>query len=218
MKPLNIAFIHPDLGIGGAERLVVDAALGLQSKGHNIMIYTSHHDASHCFPETIETLKVTVIGDWLPRHIFGLGHILFAIARSIVLALTLLYYGTKYDVMIVDQMSASVPILRYTGAKILFYCHFPDYLLSKRTSLIKRLYRMPIDYLEEITTRMSDSVLVNSKFTQSVFKDSFRSISASPKVLYPGLPLDSYDKKCDANAPDVKLLKRYLHVTKAAGK
>lgn len=70
---LRIAFVHPDLGIGaseqlltavelmtvtydiqtgGAERLVVDAALGLQKLGHEVVIYTSHHDPNHCFDET----------------------------------------------------------------------------------------------------------------------------------------------------------------------
>lgn len=38
--------------IGGAERLVVDAALGLQKLGHSVDIYTSHHDPTHCFDET----------------------------------------------------------------------------------------------------------------------------------------------------------------------
>ena len=28
-KMLRVAFLHPDLGLGGAERLVVDAAAGL---------------------------------------------------------------------------------------------------------------------------------------------------------------------------------------------
>ncbi|KAG5455990.1 MAG: hypothetical protein BJ554DRAFT_4393 [Olpidium bornovanus] len=49
---MRVAFVHPDLGIGGAERLVVDAASGLQSNGHSVVIYTSHHDRSHCFKET----------------------------------------------------------------------------------------------------------------------------------------------------------------------
>ena len=69
MTPLRIAFIHPDLGIGnrriyplftpqsnyiagGAERLVVDAAVGLQKLGHTVHVYTSHHDTAHCFDET----------------------------------------------------------------------------------------------------------------------------------------------------------------------
>ena len=47
----NIVFVHPDLGIGGAERLVIDAAVGLQSKGHKVTILTSHRDPTHCFEE-----------------------------------------------------------------------------------------------------------------------------------------------------------------------
>jgi alpha-1,3/alpha-1,6-mannosyltransferase len=65
---MRVAFIHPDLGlgeslssvyfvnlntvIGGAERLIVDAALGVQQLGHTVHIYTSHHDPNHCFDET----------------------------------------------------------------------------------------------------------------------------------------------------------------------
>lgn len=49
---MRIAIVHPDLGIGGAERLIVDAAVELKARGHEITIYTSHHDLNHCFPET----------------------------------------------------------------------------------------------------------------------------------------------------------------------
>ena len=50
-RRLGIWFIHPDLGIGGAERLVVDAAVGLQQLGHRVAVFTSHCDRSHCFDE-----------------------------------------------------------------------------------------------------------------------------------------------------------------------
>ncbi|KAF3442399.1 hypothetical protein FNV43_RR16315 [Rhamnella rubrinervis] len=43
---MNIAIIHPDLGIGGAERLVA-------SHGHKVHIFTAHHDKNRCFEETI---------------------------------------------------------------------------------------------------------------------------------------------------------------------
>lgn len=52
-----------------------------------------------------------------------------------------------------------------SGVRILFYCHFPDQLLTGRVGLAKRLYRMPIDWMEEVTTGMADVVVVNSKFT-----------------------------------------------------
>lgn len=66
-----MAFIHPDLGIGGAERLVVDAAIGLQSLGHEVVIYTSHHNPNHCFDETrngqlkikVATHQMIVVGE-----------------------------------------------------------------------------------------------------------------------------------------------------------
>lgn len=47
---VRVLFIHPDLGIGGAERLVVDAALALKSKGKVVSFLTAHHDKKHCFP------------------------------------------------------------------------------------------------------------------------------------------------------------------------
>lgn len=83
---------------------------------------------------------------------------------------------TKFDVFIVDQQSVCVPFVRLLlGTPVVFYCHFPDKLLSggweigsdsaagnidlsrqvkgsNRASLLKRLYRWPIDRLEEITT------------------------------------------------------------------
>jgi hypothetical protein len=51
VKPKNIVFFHPDLGIGGAERLVIDAAVGLQDLGHKVTIFTSYCDRGHCFDE-----------------------------------------------------------------------------------------------------------------------------------------------------------------------
>lgn len=47
----NIVFVHPDLGIGGAERWVIDAAVGLQGRGHRVAVLTSWRDKGHCFEE-----------------------------------------------------------------------------------------------------------------------------------------------------------------------
>ena len=51
LKRGTVVFVHPDLGIGGAERLVVDAAVGLQAEGYAVTILTSHCDPTHCFEE-----------------------------------------------------------------------------------------------------------------------------------------------------------------------
>ncbi len=46
---------------GGAERLVVDSACCIQSKGYQVVIYTTNHPLDHCFPETKNELKVEVL-------------------------------------------------------------------------------------------------------------------------------------------------------------
>jgi alpha-1,3/alpha-1,6-mannosyltransferase len=66
---VKVLFLHPDLGIGGAERLVVDAGLALKAKSHEVHFVTCHHDVAHCFEETRDgSLNVTSVGDWLPRY------------------------------------------------------------------------------------------------------------------------------------------------------
>ena len=49
---VNVVFLHPDLGIGGAERAVLDTGLALKAKGHNVKFVTAHHDVGHSFQET----------------------------------------------------------------------------------------------------------------------------------------------------------------------
>lgn len=39
--------------------------------------------------------------------------------------------------------------------QVVFYCHFPDLLLAKHTTLLRKIYRMPIDFIEERTTGKS---------------------------------------------------------------
>ncbi len=61
-KKKNIVFFHPDLGIGGAERLVIDAAVGLQNCGHKVVIFTSHCDPKHCFDEARDGMRESYYG------------------------------------------------------------------------------------------------------------------------------------------------------------
>ena len=60
----KIVFVHPDLGIGGAERLVIDAAVGLQNLGHKVTILTSHCDPTHCFEEARDGKCAQLRGIW----------------------------------------------------------------------------------------------------------------------------------------------------------
>ncbi|KAH8100331.1 alpha-1,3-mannosyltransferase ALG2 [Cristinia sonorae] len=203
--------------IGGAERLVVDAALGLQRLGHAVDIYTSHHDPKHCFDETRDgTLRVHAIHPPFPRHFRGKFHIFFSHAQQLHLITHILSPSAPiYDVYFVDQLSTCVPLLRVLGGtRVVFYCHFPDKLLAggayvegkiqRSGGLLKRLYRLPMDLLEEITTAQADVILANSKFTARVFKTHFTSIRVTPRVVYPGINLAAYEATAiDPSDPDV---------------
>lgn len=196
---MNIAIIHPDLGIGGAERLIVDAAVELASLGHKVHIFTSHHDKNRCFEETLSgVFDITVYGAFLPRHIFYRLHAVCAYLRCMFVALCLLFMWPSFDIILADQVSVVIPILKLKkSAKVVFYCHFPDLLLAQHTTMLRRIYRKPIDFIEEITTGMADLILVNSRFTASTFAATFKNLDArgiKPAVLYPAVNVDQFEK------------------------
>ena len=177
--------------LGGAERLFIDAALGLQQLGHFVTIYTSHFDPKRAFDEVRDgTIKVKVLGNTLvPRNISGKFSIVCAMLRQLHLLYCLKNSeeGSAYDVFIVDQLSICVPFLRQylPKGKILFYGHFPDKLLADHESIVKKIYRAPFDWLEQWSTGLSDVIVVNSKFTKSVYREAFPKITVDPEVLYP---------------------------------
>uniref|UniRef100_H2ZJH8 Alpha-1,3/1,6-mannosyltransferase ALG2 n=1 Tax=Ciona savignyi TaxID=51511 RepID=H2ZJH8_CIOSA len=195
---MQVVFLHPDLGIGGAERLVVDAALALKSKGHRVSFITAHHDRAHCFEETKDgTFSINVAGDWLPRKIMGGFHAVCAYIRMIYITLYLVFASSfKPDVVFCDQISVCIPIIRLASrAKVVFYCHYPDKLLTGRESWMKWLYRKPLDWMEERTTGMAHFVLVNSHFTARIFRGAFTSLKdIETHVLHPTINSTTFDK------------------------
>lgn len=130
-----------------------------------------------------------------------------------------------FDVVIVDQLSATIPLLRWFGAnRVVFYCHFPDQLLSPSRNLsydprlsvpfsfkgqLRAFYRAPIDQLEEGTTAEADKILVNSEFTSQVFQKTFPDMRRIPRVVYPGIDTTGYGNEVVA-APGDKWLVRLV--------
>lgn len=66
----TVVFFHPDLGIGGAERLVVDAAVGLQQRGHRVVVFTNHCDPAHCFDECRDGTPSSSSSHHLVFHVY----------------------------------------------------------------------------------------------------------------------------------------------------
>lgn len=134
------------------------------------------------------------------------------------------------SVLFIDQLSASIPLLKLVLPrtpsspssssspspsspslsslipKILFYCHFPDKLLALgRSSLAKRLYRLPFDELESWSTGLSDGIAVNSNFTKSIFASAFPRLAAvgwDPDVVYPSVDVSQSVRLGDSRDGD----------------
>jgi alpha-1,3/alpha-1,6-mannosyltransferase len=188
-RSLRIGMLHPDLGIGGAERLVVDAAAQLQAAGHHVTLFTTHHDHSRCFEETRDgTLTVRVHGDFLPRQMGGRLLAWWAIVRMTYLSGVVALRYEPFDVIFCDLVAHALPVLRtFSTARLVFYCHFPDLLLTPTRQGWYRWYRKPIDRLEAFAMGKADRILVNSQFTAEIFRRTFSHCPLVPEVVSPGV-------------------------------
>lgn len=155
--------------------------------------------------------------------------ILCAILRQIALVLSTGIFSSELktlapDVIFVDQLSVCVPLFRtiYPKAKILFYGHYPDRLLVKQdqgwTKHIKKVYRVPFDALEEWSTGCSDSIVVNSKYTRSVYRTTFPWFRIrSLRVIYPCVDTKGSEERTTSPSlwPEKKL---FLSINRFEGK
>lgn len=132
-----------------------------------------------------------------------------------------------FDVLVVDQLSTTIPLFRWFGQnRVVFYCHFPDLLLSPGSaatiscavdprgprpfsfaSELRALYRAPVNAIEQATTGEADKVLVNSKFTSEVFQRTFAELRRIPRVVYPAVDVDAYGKAVESTEQDKWLVK-----------
>ena len=155
-----------------------------------------------------------VRGNWLfPPSILGRFAILCAVARQIHLILSVWMTAELGELQptdfFVDQLSVGLPLLRVAvnnlsaprpdgdgdrhcvpppRPSIFFYCHFPDLLLARgRERLVKRLYRLPFDTLEEWSMGYADAIAVNSSFTKGIVARTWPKLAVEKKlsVVYP---------------------------------
>ncbi|GMT14217.1 hypothetical protein PFISCL1PPCAC_5514 [Pristionchus fissidentatus] len=190
---MRVTVLHPDLGIGGAERLIVDAALALQAKGHTVKVVTNQYDSAHAFRECSQ-LDISTSFSWFPRAFCGRFKALFAYIRMCLAAVYVALF-MQQDVILCDQISACLFVLRcLTKARLVFYCHFPDLLLTDRNGRLKSWYRKVIDCLEARSIDKADVICVNSNFTASIVRLTFPRLAARPlTVLYPSLNTAFFD-------------------------
>jgi glycosyltransferase involved in cell wall biosynthesis len=119
-------------------------------------------------------------------------------------------------VIVLDVLPTSIPLLRYClpQAGILFYCHFPDKLLTRNTvngeaietdssirpSFLARLYRGVLNGLEEVTLNAAHVICVNSQFTKTTVQREFEGLRQRDiEVLYPAISSSSSSQDDSSN-------------------
>ncbi|CDJ53856.1 glycosyl transferase, group 1 domain containing protein, putative [Eimeria brunetti] len=156
-KQTKVAFFHLDLGVGGAEQLVLQTALQTHEAFVDSLrlpckvdLFTSYYDKSRCLESSRDRrLNIRVFGSFLPHAILRRFRVACSILRMVYLVLAAIVTGNVgYDLVFNDQVAVVNPLLRLIG--------------------------------------MCDMVLVNSKFTAETFCKTFPSFRmAKPRVLYP---------------------------------
>lgn len=101
-KQKTVAIIHPDLGIGGAESLIINVALALQEANYRVKVFTPHFDPNRCFQEAKEKLNVEMRGNFWPRSIYGRFIALCAYLRMLLCTLYVIFREEKFDYYILD--------------------------------------------------------------------------------------------------------------------
>jgi alpha-1,3/alpha-1,6-mannosyltransferase len=192
-RPLNIAFLRPGLGIGGAERLAVDAALELGARGHAVTLFVGDRQEAQLDEVRAGLVRVVAVGRFLPAQVAQRLRAPASIARAAWAARALARSTPAPDVVVCDLVPHVIPLVRrLVRVPVASYCNFPDLLLAPRRRGLYALYRAPIDRLEAAGLQAADRVLVNSRFTASVVRATFPRLRVGAlEIVYPGVEIDA---------------------------
>lgn len=129
-----------------------------------------------------------------PVHVGGRLRVAAAIARMTVGAMAVLHDSDPPDLVLCDVVPHVIPVLRALRPRlpVLFYCHFPDQLLTPPRLGLYRWYRRPFDALERAGTARATVTMVNSRYTAHVFARTYPTIATAPHVVYPGVDVDRW--------------------------
>ncbi len=220
-SPFQVVFVHLDLGIGGAEQLVLSLAKASLQAGHDVQLVTCNCRQEHCFdevkkPHGILADRLHVWGNYIPSCVLNMGTALCSSIRLLYLCVWTTWCFPQADLVVLDVLPTPIPLLLpYTS--VLFYSHFPDKLLTRDTvngqliqqqqqvSFWKQTYRSFLDSVEETTMGLADLLVVNSNFTKSMIQSTFVSLVNKPiQVLYPAIACCPPETKDHVSAPKSK--------------
>jgi len=178
------------MGIGGAERLIGQAAVACARAGYDVTLYTRRLELEFEMGDGRELVKTKIIGRWIsPKVTFRL-QLLTQVLWTLWVVFVLFVKRQKIDLFVSDLVPHAVLFTKRLFPRVnhVVYCHFPDQLLVRPESIGRfEWYRGPMDRMEVRALLAADQVMVNSNFTQ----DALLSIAPNMRpdaleVVYPG--------------------------------
>ncbi|KAK5968690.1 Glycosyl transferase [Trichostrongylus colubriformis] len=196
---MHVVIIHPEQWNGGSDRCTVALIRHFVSKGYKVTWLTTMIDEywkDHKF-DGVDIHEVGLKlhpGDWW--------------SQNVALGWYLIFNNIKPDLVVIDHSARfgvtlntcngigllCVPLIkwRFPSCKVLFYCHFPQQLVTPSRFFLYRWYSNLIGVIEEHLFEHTDVIMVNSHFTASQFSRVMPRIEKSKiRVVYPPCDVDS---------------------------
>uniref|UniRef100_A0A0N4Z5U7 Alpha-1,3/1,6-mannosyltransferase ALG2 n=1 Tax=Parastrongyloides trichosuri TaxID=131310 RepID=A0A0N4Z5U7_PARTI len=182
---MQIVIIHPEQWNGGSDRCTMALIRHFSQAGHQVIWYTTMID-EYWKDEDFSGIDVRNLnlpchpGDWW--------------SQNAALGLYSIFDDINPDAIIIDHSASCLPILkwRFPRCKILFYCHFPQQLVTPSRFFLYRWYSGLIGLLESHLFELADVIMVNSKFTAENFHRVMPNIAKEKlTVVYPPCDVDA---------------------------
>ena len=99
---MRVAFLHPNMGLGGAEQFIVNLAMGCKKLGWYVKIFTPAYEPTRALEQLKDgTIDIEVRGNVIPKKIFGRCNALCEYIRLLIAAIYLVLFGGDFDLVIV---------------------------------------------------------------------------------------------------------------------
>lgn len=94
-----------------------------------------------------------------------------------IISIYFIFSFTGSDLVVVDQITLPIPLLRLFGHKVLYYCHFPEALLNdNKPTKLGKVYRLVLDTVEVVCLYFASILCFNSNYTKENVEQVFPSV------------------------------------------
>uniref|UniRef100_A0A158Q7S6 Alpha-1,3/1,6-mannosyltransferase ALG2 n=1 Tax=Elaeophora elaphi TaxID=1147741 RepID=A0A158Q7S6_9BILA len=208
-----VVILHPEQWNGGSDRCTLGMIKHFVELGHRVIWYTTMIDCywnAKLF-DNVEIRDVNLPlhpGDWWTQNIVLAWQLIFS---GLVPDLVVIDHSARYmnknnydlqyssgftycQVPNVKLLTSCLPMLkwRFPNVKILFYCHFPQQLVTPMRFFLYRWYSRLIGLIEGLLFQKADLIMVNSHFTESHFLRVMPEVNPSRLMIaYPPCDVDA---------------------------